>query len=55
MSSPVQRDVEAALFGSPLGVVDMIVGLVLLVVGLVGTAGAVVSRNKNPKRGRHRG
>lgn len=55
MRTPVQRDIEAALFGSPLGAVDMVVGLVLLVVGLVGTVAAVVSRNKNPKRGRHRG
>lgn len=33
--SDVKRDIEAALFGSPLGAVDMIAGLVLMLVGLI--------------------
>lgn len=46
--SDVKRDIEDALFGSPLGAVDMLVGIVLMLVGLISFIASAFK-----KRGRH--
>lgn len=48
-----QSDVEAALFGSPLGALDMVLGLLTFLVAISALLTYAVSRIRRP-RGRHR-